>query len=140
MIRLRSKISASQVTSCASFLCMLILRQQVYRECGHGAYDSTLRRAKHLRWQPLRITAAARQIYLIAPMSHRHNIYASFDFEIASATTKWAAAVAEGGLDVVDVHRLLAHFQARGSLRFGTACGLGPPSAVGRQGRVGRRR
>ena len=46
-------------------------------------------------------------------MSHRHNIYASFDFEIASATTKWAADVVGGGLDVVDVHRLLAHFQAR---------------------------
>jgi hypothetical protein len=73
-------------------------------------------------------------------MSHRHNIYASFDFKIASATIKWAAAVAEGGLDAVDVHRLLAHFPARGSVRFGTACGLGPPLAVGRQGRVGRRR
>jgi hypothetical protein len=72
-------------------------------------------------------------------MSHRHNIYASFDFEIASATTKRAAAVAEGGLDVVDVHRLLAHFQARGSVGFGTTCSPGPPSAVGRQGRVGRR-
>ena len=85
-----------------------------------------LRRAKHLRWQPFAIAAAVIRIYRIAPMSHRHNIYTSFDFEITSATTKWAAAVAEGRIGRHVCAPTAVRFQARGSVRFGMPSGGHP--------------
>ena len=45
-------------------------------------------------------------------MSHRHNIYTSFDFEITSATQSGLLLWLRAGLDVMAVHRLLA-FSAR---------------------------
>ena len=58
MIRLRSNISASQVTSRASFLCMLVLRRQVFPvRCGYSpqpmSMAGSMSAADSFRWSPL---------------------------------------------------------------------------------------